>query len=119
MIKIIKKIGYMFMMLFLVAVVFILMAQKFDWSVDFSVVPVFLIILILTALCMLIVSISGILKIIRKEGKRSFCKNFIKKWLWLFIPLYAVAFLKNDIDILIILCSSFAISIMSYYHAAK
>ncbi|MCY6485411.1 hypothetical protein OW763_13830 [Clostridium aestuarii] len=119
MVKIIKKISYMFIMLFLVAVVFILMAQKFDWSVDFAIVPFFLIILILTASCMLIVSISGILEVISKDGKKSFCKKFIKQWLLCFVALYAAAFLKKDIDILIVLGSSFAISILSYYYAAK
>lgn len=119
MIKTIKKIGYIFIILFLIAVAYILMAQKFDWSVGFAVVPVFLIILILTALFMLIVSISGIREIIRKDGKKSFCKEFIKKWLWFFVILYVAAFLKNDVYLSIILGSSFAISILSYYSAAK
>lgn len=119
MVKTIKKISYIFIILFLVAVIFILMAQKLDWSVDFAVVPFFLIIFILTATCMLIVSISGILETINKEGKKNFGKGFIKKWLWCFVALYVVSFLKNNIEILIVLGSSFAISFLSYYHIAK
>ncbi|MBW9157324.1 hypothetical protein LGL55_07275 [Clostridium tagluense] len=119
MVKTIKKISCMFIMLFLVVVVFILMAQKFDWSVDSAVVPFFLIIFILTASCMLIVSISGILEIISKDGKKSFCKKIIKKWLFFFVVLYVAAFLKNDVDILIVLGSSFAFAILSYYYTAK
>lgn len=47
-------------------------AQKFVWSVNSAVVPIFLIIFILTALCMLIISISEILEIINKDGKNNF-----------------------------------------------
>lgn len=106
-------------MLFLIAIVFILMAQNFVWSVNSAVVPIFLIIFILTVLCMLIVSISVILEIINKDGKKNFCKKFIIKYLLIFVALYAAASLKNDLNILIILASSFALSIYSYYYVTN
>lgn len=68
---------------------------------------------------MIIVSISVILETINKDGKKNFSKKFIIKWLLFFVPLYAAAFLKNDINILIILGSSFSLSIFSYYYVTK
>lgn len=119
MVKTIKKISYMLSILFLIGVVFILMAQKSDWAVNSVIVPIFLIIFILTALCMLIISISTIFETISKYGKKDFCKKFIIRWILSFIALYAAGFLKKDINILIILGSSFALSIGSYYFAVK
>lgn len=119
MIKTIKKMGHILMMIFLIVVIFILMAEKFDWSVDSAVVPGFLIILILTGLCMIIVSISGIFQTINRYGIKNFSKKFIIRWLLFFACIYAVAFLKKDINILIILGSSFSLSVFSYYYVTK
>ena len=119
MIKTIKKIGYILMVLFLTTVLFILMAEKFDWLVNSDIVPIFLIILILTLLCMIMVSISVILQTINKNGKKSFGRKFIIRWILFFVPLYVASFLKNDINILVILASSFLLSIFSYYYGTK
>lgn len=116
MIKTIKKINYILMMLFLIAVIFILMTEKFDWSVNSAALPIFLIIFMLTGLCIIIVSISGILETINKDGKKKFGKKFIIRWLLFFVSLYSAAFLKNDINIIIIIGSSFSLSIFSYYY---
>ncbi len=119
MFKAIKKISYISATLFIMSIVFILMAQKFDWPVSTMILPIFLIIFILTALSILIVSISGILETIKKTGKKSFCKKFITKWLFVYAILYAAAFLKKNIDMSIILGSSFILAIFSNYHEAK
>ena len=119
MLKVMKKISYILAILFIIEIGFILVAQKFNWSVSNSVLPIFLIILVLTGLSILIVSISGILETVKENGKKYFCKKFIAKWLVVFAILYFVAFLKNDVDMLIILVSSFALAIFSNYHEAK
>lgn len=119
MLKTIKKISYIFITLFLLAVVFILIADKFDLSVGTAIVPIFFTIFILTLSGILLVSIFGIHKTISKNGKGNFCKEFLNKWLWSFLVLLVVAFLKKDVDILIVLVASLAISLFSYYYAAK
>ncbi|MEM1486339.1 hypothetical protein V6615_15970 [Oscillospiraceae bacterium PP1C4] len=119
MIKVIRKLSYILMILFLASIVLILMADKFDWLVNSNFIPVFIIIFALTVLCMLIVSISVILKTIRKVGKLKFCKGFMIKLVFFFAVQCAAAFFKDDKDILIMLGSSVALSIGSYFFEEK
>lgn len=119
MIKTIKKISYIFIAVFIAAVVFLLISMKFNWSINPAFLPAFLIILALTVLCMLIVSISGIIKTIKKYGMKKFFKVFAVKLIFFFIALYAAAFIKKDINVLPLLGTSLALSVVSYYYDAE
>ncbi|WP_138206298.1 hypothetical protein [Haloimpatiens lingqiaonensis] len=115
----IKKFSSIISIIFLISIVFILGAKKFNWPVNNTFVRIFIVILVLTLLCILIVSISEMRKTISKQGIKKFSKKLILNWALYFVILYAVAFFKKHVDILAILGSSLLFSILSYYSIGK
>lgn len=67
-IKTIKRISIVIAVLFSICIIFILFAAKFDWDVNPSVMPIFFLVILLTALSLLVVSMHSIFKIVERHG---------------------------------------------------
>lgn len=116
MIKTIKKISYGLMGLFLVAVIFILIAIKCNWDVGSAFVPVFAVLLILTLLFATIVAGVKIVQFIRKDPKK-FIVAFFKRWGFFFLAAFAAAVFKKNVDIPILLGTTIAPAVLSFGYA--
>ncbi len=113
MIKTIKKIGYGLMALFLIAVVFLLIAIKCNWDIGSGFIPVFVALLILTLLFITIVAGAKIVQSIRKDPKK-FVIAFFKRWGFFFLTAFAVAVFKKNIDMPILLGMTMASAVLSF-----
>lgn len=116
MIKTIKKISYGLMALFLVAVIFILIAIKYNWDVGSGFVPVFAVLLILTLLFATIVAGAKIAQSIRKNPKR-FSIAFFKRWSFFFLAALAAAVFKKNVDMPMLLGMTMASAVLSFGYA--
>lgn len=116
MINTIKKLSYGLMALFLVAVVFILIAIKCNWDVGSGFVPVFVVLLILTLLFASVVAGVKIVQVIRKDPKK-FVIAFFKRWGFFFLAAFAAAVFKKNVDMPMLLGMTMASAVLSFGYA--
>ncbi|MEA5135249.1 MAG: hypothetical protein VB035_03830 [Candidatus Fimivivens sp.] len=118
MIKTIKKISYGLMALFLAAVIFLLIAIKYNWDVGRGFVPVFVVLLILTLLFATVVAGVKIVQFIRKDPKK-FAVAFFKRWAFFFLAAFAAAVFKKNVDMLMLLGMTMASAVLSFGYASN
>lgn len=119
MLKNIKRITYVSSGLFLLLIVFILLADQFAWSIGSWIIPLILLSLLFTLLSMLVVSIISISQSIQKHGVVYVIRSILTNWLILLAISLAVAFIKKELDLTIILYSTLALSVLSHPYTQK
>jgi len=119
MLKNIKKITYVSSSLFLLLIVFILLADQFAWSIGSWIIPLILLSLLFTLLSMLVVSIISISQSIQKHGVVYVIRSILTNWLILLAISLTVAFIKKELDLTIILYSTLALSVLSHPYTQK
>ena len=118
MIKIIKKISYGLMALFLAAVIFLLITIKCNWDVGSAFVPIFVVLLILTLIFATIVAGAKIAQFIRKDPKK-FIIAFFKRWGFFFLAAFAAAVFKKNVDMPMLLGMTMASAALSFGYASS